>query len=465
LKRRSLRLRLLIAAACWVGLTLLITGAALFYLFRSSVERDTRADLEASLDRLVALIVPEADAPVLREALPDPRYELPYGGIYWQVQDLDGRTIDRSRSLWDYMLPTPADTGNDQLVTLAGPENQAVAALIRRADFDTAEGPKQYLVTIAEDRSILDQTISQFGGDMAVTLLFLGLATMAAAWAVVHVGLSPLDAVRRGVEAIRRGATNKLADNYPTEVQPLVSEVNDLLSLRDKSVDFARARAADLAHGLKTPLQVLTATADKLKRAGDTANAAALNAILSEMSDRIDYQLRLARLRLRSRSHVLTTSLSTALSRTVAVVRQTHDGEMLAWDVDLGPGVSVNIDAHDLLELVGVLIENAAKWARHRVDIAVRLDDSHVEVIIADDGPGLSEEQIAQLGVRGQRLDESRQGSGLGLAIAMEILALNNGTAELVRSRHGGLEVKLRLPTAGGIAAERARGPERGSDI
>lgn len=456
MKQRSLRLRLLIAAACWVGVTLLITGAALFYLFRSSVERDTRADLQASLDRLVALIVPEAEAPMLREALPDPRYELPYGGVYWQVQDLDGRTIDRSRSLWDYVLPAPAAHDADRLMTLAGPESQAVAALIRRVDFDTTRGLRQYLVTIAEDRSILDQTIREFGGDMALTLLVLGLATLGAAWAVVQVGLSPLDAVRRGVEAIRHGATDKLAGQYPTEVQPLVSEVNDLLSLRDKSVDFARARASDLAHGLKTPLQVLTATADKLKRAGDTANATALNAILSEMSDRIDYQLRLARLRLRARSHVLSASLGTALSRTIAVVRQTHDGELLEWNVDLGPDISVNIDGHDLLELVGVLLENAAKWGKQRVEVAVRLDGGHAEVIIADDGPGLSEEQIARLGVRGRRLDENRQGSGLGLAIAMEILALNNGIAELRRSRHGGLEVKLRLPTAGGGNADRS---------
>lgn len=448
MKQSSLRLRLLIGAAFWVGLTLLITGAALFYLFRSSVERDTRADLEASLNRLVALIVPEGNGP-LREPLPDPRYELPYSGIYWQVQELDGQRIDRSRSLWDYVLPTERETADpSRLVTLAGPEGQVLAALIRQVDFDTAEGLRRYLLTIAEDRSILDQTISEFGGDMAATLLVLGIATFGAAWLVVHLGLTPLDAVRRGVEAIRHGVTEKLADRYPAEVQPLVSEVNELLSLRDKSVDFARARAADLAHGLKTPLQVLTATADKLKKAGDTANAEALDHILSEMSDRIDYQLRLTRLRLRAPSHVLSTSLNTALSRTIAVVRQTHDGEMLAWNVDLGSEVLVNIDGHDLLELVGVLLENAAKWARTRVDVAVRQVDDSVEVTIADDGPGLSEEQIARLGVRGRRLDESRHGSGFGMAIAMEILALNNGTAELGRSEHGGLSVKLRLPTA-----------------
>lgn len=459
MKRHSLRLRLLIGAAFWVGLTLLITGAALFYLFRSSVERGTRADLEANLDRLAALIIPEAEGSVLRESLPDPRYQVPYSGLYWQVQDLGGRVIDRSRSLWDHVLPTKVQEGPHplRLVTLAGPENQTLAALVREVDFDTAQGPRRYLLAVAEDRSILDQTIAEFGGDMATTLLMLGLATFAAAWLVVHLGLSPLDAVRRGVEAVRQGVADKLAERYPAEVQPLVSEVNELLSLRDKSVDFARGRAADLAHGLKTPLQVLTATADRLKAAGDVANAKALNEIISEISDRIDYQLRLARLRLRAPSQVLSASLTTALSRTISVVRQTHDGEMLAWNVQLGPDVLINMDGHDLLELVGVLLENAAKWARTRVDILVRpIDGDAIEVTIADDGPGLSDQQIARLGVRGRRLDESRQGSGLGLAIAMEILALNNGSAELGRSEHGGLAVKLRLPIAGTAEARAA---------
>lgn len=449
MRQRSLRLRLLIGAGIWVALTVIITGAAIFYLFRASVERDTRADLEATLGRLAALIEPEAQGALLREPLPDPRYELPYGGVYWQVQGADGTVLDRSRSLWDYELPAPPATTGAQLVTLPGPDGQALAALVRQVDFDAAVGPRSYLVTIAEDRSILDQTIAEFGNDMALALATLGIATLAAAGLVVQTGLSPLDAVRRGVEAVRRGTADKLAGRYPTEVMPLVGEVNELLALRDTSVEFARARAADLAHGLKTPLQVLTATADKLRKSGDTANAAAIDDILAEMADRIDYQLRLARLRLRAQSDVISTSLNTALTRTVAVVRQTHEGEALAWNIDLGADVSVNIDSHDLLELLGVLLENAAKWARTRVDVAVRPVGGFAQVVIADDGPGLTEKQIASLGVRGRRLDESSQGTGFGLAIAMEILELNHGGAELGRSADGGLRIALRLPIAG----------------
>jgi signal transduction histidine kinase len=448
LSSHSLRFRLLAGAAVWVALALLLTGTILLFLFRANVERATLAGMEASLARLVSTMEPGADAVVPAEPLADPRYATPYGGLYWQIEGPDGDAIARSRSLWDYVLPVGPEIGAaDALRSISGPYGQTLAALTRPVSFATPAGPVGYRITLAEDRSILDQTIRDFGADMALALLVLGVAMLLAAGLVIHLGLRPLSAVRRGLEAVRHGTADQLADDYPAEVLPLVAEVNELLSLRDRSVGFARARAADLAHGLKTPLQVLTATADKL-RGVDPGNAAALDEITSEMSDRIDYQLRLARLRLRSGSDVLSASLNNALSRSASVVRKTREGEALSWDVALGDDVRVNIDRHDLLELTGVVLENAAKWAQSRVAVGVRRCGDQVEVRIEDDGPGLTEEQIARLGVRGRRFDESRPGSGLGLAIAMEILALNGGEAAFTRSPLGGLSVTLRLPAA-----------------
>ncbi|HEV7276067.1 MAG TPA: ATP-binding protein [Devosiaceae bacterium] len=449
MSRHSLRFRLLAGAALWVAIALLLTGAVLLFLFRASVERSTLAGMEASLARLVSTMVPGTDPVVPEEPLADPRYAKPYGGLYWQIERMDAGPVARSRSLWDYVLPTGEGIETDTLRSIPGPDGQILAALTRPVEFETPSGPASYLITLAEDRSILDQAIGDFRSDMALALLSLGLTILLAAWLIIHLGLRPLGAVRRGLEAVRQGTADTLAEDYPAEVLPLVGEVNELLSLRDRSVAFARARAADLAHGLKTPLQVLTATADRL-RSSDPRNAAALDEITAEMSDRIDYQLRLARLRLRTDSHVLSASLNNAISRSASVVRKTREGELLEWNIALGEDVGVNIDRQDLLELTGVVLENAAKWARSRVDVAVRRDGAQVELTIADDGPGLTEEQIRRLGVRGRRFDESRPGSGLGLAIATEILALNGGEAVFSRSQLGGLAVALRLPVAAG---------------
>jgi signal transduction histidine kinase len=459
LRQRSLRLRLLAAAAICLVAGIVATGTAIFFSFRASVERETRLNLEANLSRLVALIDPGVDATALRAQLPDPRFALPYSGLYWQVLRPDGTIVGRSRSLWDQILNVPPDADPKALVTVAGPDRQSLAALAWRVDLGNAEGAGTYLVTVAEDRGILDETIRDFGTDMAIAQAMLAIAIFIAASLAIEFSLSPLDRVRRKVEAVRRGAADRLDGQYLSELMPLVGEVNELLALRDKSVQFARTRAADLAHGLKTPLQVLTAITRKLRAAGDEASADALDAIVSEMSDKIDYHLRLARLRLRMRSDMISTSLHSAVLRTVTVMRQTQDGQSLDWQVELGPDVPVNIDGHDLLELVGVLVENAAKWAKSRVQVTGRAGPDLVELTVADDGPGLAEEETTRLGVRGRRLDESRQGSGLGLAIAMEILELNDGRAEFGRSELGGLAVTISLPAAGEPAAARTPSP------
>ncbi|RYE77630.1 MAG: sensor histidine kinase, partial [Hyphomicrobiales bacterium] len=116
------------------------------------------------------------------------------------------------------------------------------------------------------------------------------------------------------------------------------------------------------------------------------------------------------------------------------------------WKADLSPGLVVDIDRHDLTELVGVMLENAAKWGKSTVRIKARAEGGEAVLTIADDGPGLSENEIRTLGVRGQRLDESRRGSGLGIAIALEIVAINSGTVTFGRAEEGGLLVRVALP-------------------
>ncbi|MBL8595068.1 MAG: sensor histidine kinase, partial [Devosia sp.] len=234
----------------------------------------------------------------------------------------------------------------------------------------------------------------------------------------------------------------------PAEVLPLVGEVNELLSQQQKSMEFARARAADLAHGLKTPLSVLRNLAAHMQTTGQGTAAEQVDEIVGEMDDRVEYQLRLSRLRMRTRAHQLSASLNEAVDRTVAVLSRTQEGEELDWQIELVPDLKVDIDRHDLMELVGVILENAAKWGKSQVRVAARRDGEFAELTIADDGPGLTEEQIARLGVRGQRHDESRRGSGLGLAIALEVVALNAGTVHFERAAEGGLAATVRLPLA-----------------
>lgn len=448
---RSLRLRLLGGAALWITLALLVAGLAIGWMFTANVERSMRDGLTASLNRLVAQIDPASADPVPSDALPDPRYGTPFSGVYWQVEAVDSGEAWRSRSLWDHVLDTSAATapdGSERFGTLAGPSDQWLSGTVREVSFSTAAGPKVFRVTLAEDRALLDESIRRFGGDLMLALVLLGMVLILAAWLQVQLGLKPLENLREGIGAVRRGETQTLPPHYPAEVLPLVGEVNELLTQQRKSMEFARARAADLAHGLKTPLSVLRNLAAHMQTTGHADAGEQVDEIVGEMDDRVEYQLRLSRLRMRTKAHQLSASLNEAVQRTVAVLGRTQEGEELDWQVELAPELNVDIDRHDLMELVGVILENAAKWGRSLVRVEGRANGQFAELTIADDGPGLTEDQIARLGVRGQRHDETRRGSGLGLAIALEVVALNAGTVAFSRAGEGGLEARVRLPLA-----------------
>lgn len=456
MKAASLRLRMMAGAALWIAIALLLAGIALLILFTANVERGLKGDLDSSLNRLIALI--DADSMPLRltGALADPRYEMPLSGRYWQVRPLPGGQALRSRSLWDQQLAVPQDGDGPNLIPVPGPAEQQLAALTRIVHFDTPEGDRAFQVAVAQDRAAIDRSIQQFRRDMSVALAVVGMALIGAAALLIHFGLVPLDQVKVALQQVRRGAARQLPESYPQEVMPLVKEVNSLLEARDEAIEAARRRAADLAHGLKTPLSALAATSEKLRQAGDAHNAATLQRIADEMAERIDYQLRLAGLRPRHGDRAFSASVNQALLRTIAVLRKTPRGERLYWAVDLPADLAVNIDNHDLMELVGIVLENAVQWAHSAIEVTMARKDDQVHVEIRDDGPGLTQAQIESLGARGKRLDETRSGTGLGLSIAREILAINAGALTIEAVKPRGLSVCISLPMAGAQAGEMA---------
>jgi signal transduction histidine kinase len=359
--------------------------------------------------------------------------------------------LARSRSLWDFEIETPPglEDGQARFVILDGPSDQTLSAMVRQIRFRNGNAEAVFVAIVAEDRADLVASITRFGSNLAIALGILGVVLVAAAWLQVELGLRPLQTVRAGIERVRGGKESRLAGSYPSEVQPLIVEVNDLLRSQETSIEFARARASDLAHGLKTPLAVLATMSDKLRDRGDADTAKLVDELTADMVDRVDYQLRLSRLRLRTATHAYSASVNDSLDRTIAVLQRTKAGEELVWDKSIEPGLKADLDPRDLLELVGVVIENAVKWGKSAVGVSARRDGANVEILVEDDGPGISPEQAEILGKRGTRLDETKAGSGLGLAIAIEIVALNKGTIVFGRSGKGGLSVRLSLPLAG----------------
>lgn len=440
-----------VGAAAWIALALVVAGLAIAYLFARAIEQRVRDDLEATLTRLVAVTEPARFSQSLASPLADARYATPFGGRYFEVTRLDTGEVAASRSLWDFdiVLPPAAVSTESQYAVIRGPLDQSLSTVARLVTIRTTEGDVPFFYIVAEDRAGLMRAIADFRSNLVIALAILGAALLGAALLQVHLGLRPLAALRDGIERVRGGHDRRLADTaVPSEVRAVVTEVNDLLTLQETSIAFARARAEDLAHGLKTPLSVLATTAEDLRVRSDATTADLVAGLTEEMADRIEYQLRLSRLRVRTAAQAYSASVKDTIDRTVAVLRRTRSGEQLDWELDVDPNLLVDLDRHDLVELLGVVLENAAEWGREKVKVAAAGVDGHAVITIEDDGPGVSEDRRSMLGQRGHKAEDGDQGHGLGLSIAAEIVRLNNGTIDFRKGGSGGLRVSMALPLA-----------------
>ena len=448
--QQSLRVRLLMLGAASIALALLVAGFFILGSFSVSLEAARRDDLQASLDRLTAAIDPDAVELAGAEPLSDPRYDTPLSGLYWQIDDIDSGQQVRSRSLWDQKLPATIESSatSDRLNEAAGPQGKKLTTLARSVTVAGSKGERHFILTVAEAFDHDQNSFSRFGVSLTLALLVLGTVLLIASALQIQFGLRPLRTLRQNIADVRHGTSARLPAAVVDELEPVVRQINELIDAQEATIAFARERAADLAHGLKTPLAVLSASSERLRVSGDVANADLLRMLAEQMNARIDYQLRIARLRYRTRAQGASSSLNDTALRSVAVLRKSPQGEQLNWLVDLEPELRVDLDEHDLLELAGIILENASQWASSSVRVNGSREADTVTFVVEDDGMGVSDDMIARLGVRGVRLDESGSGEGLGLAIAFEIVRLNRGNIGINRSRSGGMRVTVTLPSA-----------------
>lgn len=445
MRRLSLRWRLVVAGAAAIIVALGLASAGLAALFAGHVERRAIAELEVHMDQVLAGLTRNQAGDLLVAPPADPRFRQPYGGLYWQI-DLTGKTL-RSRSLWDYSLELPADDiadGAAHIHRIAGPGNASLVALERMVSLPQPLGGGRVRAAVALNAVELDAARNAFFADLAPYLGLLAAALIAAGWVQVGIGLRPMRGIGSRIAAIRSGSAQRIGEDWPAEVRPLATELDGLLAAREADIVRARARAGDLAHGLKTPLQALMGEAGRLSKAGDAAHAESIEAIARSMQRHVDREL--ARTRVAAEAAASRCDPVEVVRRVIAVARRTVTGERVEWHLD-GEGQSpmVAIDAADLAEALGALVENAARHARSRVELAVRHAAGEVSVAVRDDGPGIEPGLLEKVTARGMRLDES--GTGLGLAIAADIAEAAGGRLVLA-NREKGLEASLLLPVA-----------------
>jgi signal transduction histidine kinase len=441
--RNSLRLRLVAGGAAAIVVALTIAGIALTLLFERHVARTVAQDLEVHLKQLLAGIdIDAADRIVVTRPPADPRFADPLSGLYWQISN-DRDQLLRSRSLWDTTLSVPVDEpapGETHQHEILGPAGTRLLAAERRIILKVGDREMPVRVAAAIDLARLTDARSAFAADLVLALSVLGLILAVATSIQVSLGLRPLDALRRGVADIRSGRSRHLTTQGPDEVRPLVDEVNALVDAREQDVVRSRHRAADLAHGLKTPLAALAADGERLRRKGEIAIADEIEAVIDAMRRHVDRELARVRVQGRDRSGSgLMVPVLPLVRLLVATLSRTAAGTRIHYETVMGNDVVAPFDRTDLAEVLGNLLENATRHAKSRVRVTAKATPSGLAIDIEDDGPGIAAELRPAALARGVRLDERGDRTGLGLAIVQDVLDAYGWILHLDTSELGGL--------------------------
>ncbi|WP_436033869.1 ATP-binding protein [Caulobacter sp. LjRoot300] len=457
LSKRSLVRRLVLLAAAWNLVVLVLAGVFLTAQFRDAAIRRFDQSLAVLTDDLYAGSTVD-DGVLKAPVLTDIRATRAYSGRYWTIFDQPAgagglNVIERSRSLFDSDLMIPveqserlmSEPGKTLYFDLKGPQNRplrAAALLARLPGY-----PRPVVFIAAEDRSPIDADADRFGRITTLALVILGVGLIAAVVVQVRVGLVPLFRLRREVAAVRRGRAEKLDVDYPEELAPLAVELNALLSHNQEVVERQRTHVGNLAHALKTPLSVMLTEAGQ--QPGALAEVVARQA--QTMREQVDHHLRRARAAARSQTSGERTPVEPIMDELAVTLERIFQDKGVEIDWRCPEDLCFQGERQDFMELAGNVMENAGKWCKGKVRAeAVASSPERMTLTVDDDGPGLPPDRWIDALKRGQRMDEHTPGSGLGLSIVDELARAYGGSVTLGASPLGGLRVTLVLPRSEG---------------
>jgi signal transduction histidine kinase len=372
----------------------------------------------------------------------DQRFIEPYSGVYFQISGAGADTFP-SRSLWDRRLRVQSLHDDEKIHTYNSSEFADEPLRIVERDAILPGSDIRWRFQVAQSRDMIDQQIRELRSTLIWSFAVLGAGLLVLAALQTVYGLWPLRRVRREVASIRSGADTRIGKDFPGEIRPLTEEINQLLAHSEEQAEEARRHAGNLAHALKTPLTVITNAATA--RSPDLADTVCREAQV--MRRQVDHHLARARAIGRRASAQARASVWESVEAVQRAVDRLY--ENVTIDATGDKRAEVRVERQDLDEMLGNLVENAAKYGNGRVFVTVeRPANDMVDIVIEDDGPGIPEAQRTELFTRGKRLDTTgKPGTGLGLAIVRDVAEIYGGRVTLEESEDlGGLLARLTLP-------------------
>ena len=421
---------IIIISVLWLLVSINIQYLAKEYI-ATRLEHDAEMVLNTiDFDNNSVLTIDEARVSVI--------YKKPFSGHYYIVST-DKQMIS-SRSLWDHKLNvTSVDTGKQLRILQQGPEQQPL--LLISTGYNK-QGNK-LTISIAEDLNPINKNINQFKYWFAAIALGMLLILVILQSLILRKSLKPLTKMHTELKLLQQGQVNKLSTESPSELRPLIDEVNHLLSIMEQRLRRSRDALSDLAHAIKKPLAVIKQLTDN-----EPIPHPAKTTLIKQTDD--IYQISdhiLKRARLAGHSHTgALFSFADDLPALIKTLNMMYSDKTIRLTTKVPEKFICPVDREDMLELLGNLLDNAYKWATHKITLTVNIN-SELHICIEDDGPGTNPGKINELSKRGVRLDEKIQGHGFGLAITNDIVNDYNGRISFKHSNDlGGFKADVILP-------------------
>lgn len=436
----SLRARQLLAASIILAIFIALCGAGLERAFRSSAVEAEQDRLEGLVFAMLGAAEPNdnGDLTISDERLPDPRLARPQSGLQAALIDERGALIWGSPSLEDEWSPS----SNQITGAWHFQQNNNVFTLSFGLRWlDRRNAPRAYTLEVIENDHAFAVQLATYRRTLWGWLGGAAIALLAVQLLVLNWSLTPLRKMSSELQNVEDGLQSRIEANYPSELKPLASTLNSMIQNERSQQSRYRNSLGDLAHSLKTPLAILRGVVEEPNVSESLKTR--LKEPLLRIQQITDYQLRRAAMAGR-RTLSEPVPLQPLAEKITQALGKVYADKQLHFQIDIPPTLRIRADEGDLYEIIGNLLDNASKWARHEVRISATLNGHSAEIIVDDDGPGFPED-VEKLLIRGVRADNQVPGQGIGLSVVHELAIAYDGTINLHKAPLGGGRVVLTL--------------------
>jgi two-component system sensor histidine kinase PhoQ len=439
----SLRARFLLAAIVLLTGFVVLAGLALENAFRKSLLQAQEEKLQGLVYALLGAASTGADGELTIniDAVPDPRLRQPLSGLEAALFNESGHAIwSNSASVKDLPHESQPGIGEWSFARIDSANLFSLGFGLRW--FDQEDDPRRYTAVVVEDAHAFDEQMQIFRNTLWGWLGGSAIGLTLALLALLRWGLAPLNLLARELQRIETGSQTQIEGQYPAELHQLAQDLNAMIvSERNQQTRYRNA-LGDLAHTLKTPLAVLRGVSEEDEVTGQVRSQ--LREQVGRMMRIVDHQLRRAAAA-GSRTLSEPVVLRPLADKLCAALAKVYLDKGVSFDNAIDKNLRVRADQGDLYELLGNLLDNAAKYGRRRVRVSAIAGKSQVAIVVEDDGPGFPENPSMLLG-RGVRADSHTPGQGIGLSVVDELVKAYEGRILFDRSSLGGGKILVALP-------------------